>query len=97
MYVVVIRVVEIIFVLCLVDRAARFNRVKKTQLDDAQRILSIFRQNLHVSGVSRSIIRRYNRMSTKIGAYYSFHMTVWCPGWTGSCASIWFFLHDGLN
>jgi len=40
------------------------HRVKKTQLD-AQLILSIFRQPLHVSGVSRSIIRRYNRMYTK--------------------------------
>jgi len=33
------------------------NRVKKNQLD-AQLILSIFRQPLHVSGVSRPIIRR---------------------------------------
>jgi hypothetical protein len=43
---------------CSVDRASRYNRVKKNQLD-AQLILSIFRQPLHVSGVSRSIIRRY--------------------------------------
>ena len=35
------------------------NRVKKKQLD-AQLILSIFPQPLHVSGVSRPIIRRYN-------------------------------------
>jgi hypothetical protein len=40
------------------------HRVKKTQLD-AQLILSIFRQPLHVSDVSRSIIRTYNRMYTK--------------------------------
>ena len=40
--------------------------IKKTQLD-AQLILSIFRQPLHVSGVSRPIIRRYNRMYTTIG------------------------------
>jgi len=33
--------------------------VKKSQLD-AQLILSIFRQPVHVSGVSRPIIRRYN-------------------------------------
>jgi len=46
-------------------------RVKKTQLD-AQLILSIFRQPLHVWGVSRPIIRRYNRMYTAIGTYYSF-------------------------
>ena len=43
------RMVEII--LCLVDPASRYNRVKKNQLD-AQLILSIFRQPLHVSGVS---------------------------------------------
>ena len=35
-------------------------------------ILSIFRQPLHVSGVSRPIIRRYNRMYTTVGTYYSF-------------------------
>jgi len=40
-----------------VDRASRYNRVKKTKLD-AQLIRSIFRQPLHVSGVSRPIIRR---------------------------------------
>jgi hypothetical protein len=39
---------------------------------DTQLILSIFRQPLHVSGVSRPIIRRYNRMYTTIGTYYSF-------------------------
>ena len=33
-------------------------RVKKNQLD-SQLILSIFRQPVHVSGVSRPIIRRY--------------------------------------
>jgi hypothetical protein len=46
-------------------------RLKKNQLD-AQLILSIFRQPLHVSGVSRPIIGRYNRMYTTIGTYYSF-------------------------
>jgi hypothetical protein len=35
---------------------SRYNRVKKNQLD-AQLILSIFRQPLHVSGVSRPIMR----------------------------------------
>jgi hypothetical protein len=45
-------------------------RVKKKQID-VQLILSIFRQPLHVSGVSRSIIRRYNRLCTEIGTYYS--------------------------
>jgi len=44
--------------------------VKKNQLD-AQLILSIFHQPLHVSGISRSIIRRYNHMYTTIGTYYS--------------------------
>ena len=58
-------------ILCFVDRASRYNRVKKNQLD-SQHILSIFRQPVHVSGVSRPIIRRYNRMYTTIGAYYSF-------------------------
>jgi len=45
----------------------------KNQLD-AQLILSIFRQPLHVSGVSRPIIRTYNRMYkyTTVGTYYSF-------------------------
>jgi len=47
-----------------------FSRVKENQLD-AQHILSIFRQPLHVVGVSRHIIRRYNRMYTAIGTYYS--------------------------
>jgi len=46
-------------------------RVKKNQLD-AQLTLSIFRQPLHVSGVSRPIVRRYNRMYTTVGTYYSF-------------------------
>jgi hypothetical protein len=47
-----------------------YHCVKKKQLD-AQLILSIFRQPLHVSGVSRPIIRRYNNMYTTIGTYYS--------------------------
>ena len=37
-----------------------YNYVKKNQLD-AQLILSIFRQPLHVSGLRKSIIWRYNR------------------------------------
>jgi hypothetical protein len=41
-----------------------FYRVKKNQLH-AQLILSIFRQPLHVSGISRPIIRRYNHMYTQ--------------------------------
>jgi hypothetical protein len=45
------------------------NRVKKTQLD-AQLILSILCQTLHVSGMSRPIIRRCNRMYTTIDTYY---------------------------
>jgi len=43
-------------------------RVKKTQLD-AQLVLSIFRQPLHISGVFRPIISRYNRMCTTVGTY----------------------------
>jgi len=46
------------------------SHVKKNQLD-AQLILSKFNQPLHVSGVSRPIIRRYNRMYTTFGTYYS--------------------------
>jgi len=60
----------VIFFLCFVDRASRYNRVKKNQLD-AQLILSIFRQPLHVTGVSMPIIRRYKRMYTTIGTCYS--------------------------
>jgi hypothetical protein len=48
----------------------KHDRVKINQLD-AQVILSIFRQHLHGSGVSRPIIRRYNRMYITIGTYYS--------------------------
>jgi hypothetical protein len=47
------------------------HRVKKHQLY-AQFLLSIFRQLLRISGVSRPIIRWYNRMCTTIGTYYSF-------------------------
>jgi hypothetical protein len=59
------------YVLRFADRASRYNRVKKNQLD-SQLILSTFRQSVHVSGDSRLIIRPYNRMYTKIGTYYSF-------------------------
>ena len=48
------------------------NRVKKNQLD-AQLILITFRQPLHVSGVSMSII-----MCTTVGTYHSFYMPVCC-------------------
>jgi hypothetical protein len=48
-----------------------YNRVNRNQLD-AQFILSIFSQPLHVSGVSRPVIRWYNRMYTTVGTYYSF-------------------------
>jgi len=58
-------------ILCFVDRASRCNCVKKNHLV-AQLILSIFRQPLRVSGVSGSIITRYNHMYTTIGTYYYF-------------------------
>jgi hypothetical protein len=61
----------LLHVLCSIDRASRHNRVKKNQLD-AQLILSILRQPPRVSGVPRPIFRRYSRMCTKIGIYYSF-------------------------
>jgi len=57
--------------LYFIDPASRYNRVKETQ-PDVQLILSIFRERLHVSGLSRPIIRRYNRMYTTIGTFYSF-------------------------
>jgi hypothetical protein len=59
------------------------NRVKKTQ-SEALHILGIFCQPLHISGVSRSIIWRYNRMYITIGTYYSFQMIVCCAGWIGT-------------
>ena len=49
----------------------RYNRVQRNQFD-AEHFLSIFHQPLHVSGVSRPIIRRYNRMYKTFGTYYSF-------------------------
>jgi len=61
----------LILLLRFVDRASRNNCVKKKQID-AQLILSIFRHPLHFSGISRPIIRRYNRMYTTVGTYYSF-------------------------
>jgi len=59
--------------------------VKENQLD-AQLILSIFCQPLHVSGVSRPIIRRYNRMYTTIGMSkknnkYQLLYTYGCTSW----------------
>jgi len=58
------------YFLCFVDLHLEYNRVKKIQLD-VQLILSKFRQPLHVSGVSRPIIKRYNRMYTAVGTYCS--------------------------
>jgi len=46
------------------------NFVNENQLD-AQLILRIFRQPVHVSGVYRPIIRRYNHLYTMVGTYYS--------------------------
>jgi len=60
-------------ILGFVDRESRCNRVKKNQLD-VQLILSIFRQTLHVSVVSRPIISRYNRMYTTIGTHYNWYL-----------------------
>ena len=61
---------------------------RKTQLD-AQFILSVFRQPLQVSGVSRPIIRRYNRKHTTIGTYYFLYdcLLSWLgsnPTWTNN-------------
>jgi hypothetical protein len=49
--------------LCFVDRASRYNRVKKKQFD-AQHLLSIFCQPLQVSVLSMPIIKRYNCWGT---------------------------------
>jgi hypothetical protein len=56
------------FYFSFVNRASRYNCVKKNY-HDARPVLSIFRQPVHVSGVSRVIIRRYNHMYTTIGTY----------------------------
>jgi len=56
---------------CFVDRASGYNFVKNNE-HNAQLILSIFLQPLHVSGVSRPTIRRYNCVYTTIVTYYSF-------------------------
>ena len=56
------------------------SRVKKNQLY-AQIIISAFRQLLHVSGVSRPIIRRYNRTYTTIRTYYSFFLGTAVAQW----------------
>jgi len=63
--------ISFVLFLCFVDRDSRYNYAQKKQFD-AQLILSIFRQILHVSDISRPIIRGYNRMYTTIGTYYSF-------------------------
>ena len=71
------------------------NHGKKNQLD-AQLILSLFRQTLHVSGISGPIIRRYNRMCTTIGTYY-FFLDDCCPGCpTRASWYLLFFLDDCL-
>jgi hypothetical protein len=57
--------------LCIVGRASGYNRVKINQIN-ALIILCTFRQTLHVSAVSRPIIRRYNSMYTTVGTNYSF-------------------------
>jgi hypothetical protein len=51
-------------ILCSVDSASLYNCVKKTQLDAAQLTVSVFHQSLHVLGISRPIIRRYNRIQS---------------------------------
>jgi len=56
-------------------RSLNGNRVKKNKLD-AKLILSIFRQPLHVSDVSKPIIRRYNRMYTTVGTYYYYYFFI---------------------
>jgi len=55
------------YILCSVDRASRYIRLKKKQLD-AQFIFSTFRQTpLHVSGVSVAHHQEVHRICTTIG------------------------------
>jgi hypothetical protein len=70
-----------VMLICKIEDILHYE--KKNQLN-AQLILSIFRQPLHVSGVSRPIIRRYNRMYTTIGTYYPYLVTACCPGWAAT-------------
>jgi hypothetical protein len=58
-----------VFICVLLTVHHEYNGVKENQIN-LQLILSIFRQALHVSGVSRPIIRRYNRVYTAIGSYF---------------------------
>ena len=60
-----------IWILCSVDRASRYNCVNQNQLD-AQLIISICRQPLHVSGVSRSSSGGTTLCIQNICTYYSF-------------------------
>jgi hypothetical protein len=69
------------FFLCFVALASRCNRVKNNQLD-AELTLSIFRQPLHVSGVSRPITRRYNCM-------YVYKTTSTCYPFLDDCPLSW--------
>ena len=55
--------------LCFVDGSSPYDLVKKNH-PKAQ--FSILHQPLHVSGVSRPIVRGYNRIYTTFGAYYCF-------------------------
>ena len=58
-----------------VDRASRYNRVKKTTW--CKIILSIFRQSLHFSGISRPIIRRYNSLPLSLSLSLSLSIYIY--------------------
>jgi hypothetical protein len=69
-----------VFEFYVVDRASRYNRVKNNHLD-AQRILSTFRQPLHVSGVSRPIIRMSSGpRQNKTPRTKTVQKQIWCAG-----------------
>jgi hypothetical protein len=47
------------------------------------KLFLVYFVSLYIFGLSGPIIRRYNRMYKTIVTYYSFQMTVCCPGWIG--------------
>ena len=70
----------LLIILCSVDHASRYIRVKKNELD-AHLILSIFRQPLHVSGVSVVLVgqsNQDNRQSSKKNNKYKLFYIYGC-------------------
>jgi hypothetical protein len=59
-------------ILCFVDRAFRYSQIKKKQLD-AHCTCSIFRQILHVSGVSVAHHQEVHRTDTTVSTNCCIH------------------------